>query len=295
METSVQPAEPPRPDAVETRAGVEAASCSCPSADASSGYVYAIGSLRAEFPSESLRHEFQQAAANLDARVTDQELLYAVLSQGQYLYIAREMCWVLRIDGDVDSYVCRPRTYVELNAFVEAIKPPATPGERSYTVIVGPRGPLAGPDACNGLLLPIAVCNEIYHFTTLAFVEAVAKATHVDPAIVRSTFEEFLSFTDNAGNSDEDRALNYVLLRYPAVYALATTAPGAAPPPLGASFLRGVAARPARVQGTRRIVDVIFHYEERETGERVDWFTRVDVTGQFPFLVSKLSRFYPRP
>jgi hypothetical protein len=291
METST----PPLADRVEAQTGVEATACSCESPDAAQSYVYAIGSLRAEFPSESLRKEFQQAAANLDTAVPDQDLVYTVLSQGQYLYIAREICWVLRIDGDVDSYICRPRTYVELDAFVQSIKPPFTAGERSYTVVIGPRGPLAGPEACNGQPLPIVVCNEIYYFTTLAFVEAIAKATKVDPALVRSTFEELLSLTDNAGNTDEDRALNYVLLRYPGVYTLATTMLDPGLPPLGASSLRGVTARLARVQGTRRIVDVIFQYEQRETGELTDWFTRVDVTGQFPFLVSKLSRYYPRP
>jgi hypothetical protein len=48
------------------------------------------------------------------------------------------------------------------------------------------------------------------------------------------------------------------------------------------------------LSGTRRIVDVIFSYTNRNTDFTEKFFVRVDVTEEFPFLVTKLSPYYDR-
>ena len=50
---------------------------------------------------------------------------------------------------------------------------------------------------------------------------------------------------------------------------------------------------PSKPDGTpRKLVDVIFSFTHRETDVTEKYFVRVDVTEQFPFLVTQLSSFY---
>ena len=58
--------------------------------------------------------------------------------------------------------------------------------------------------------------------------------------------------------------------------------------------LTGVEVRPSRLSGVRRIVDVVFSFTSRTTDITEKYFVRVDVTEEFPFLVTKLSPFYDR-
>ena len=44
----------------------------------------------------------------------------------------------------------------------------------------------------------------------------------------------------------------------------------------------------------RKIVDVIFSYSNRSTDVTQKWSVRVDVTEEFPFLVTKLSPYFDR-
>ena len=101
-------------------------------------------------------------------------------------------------------------------------------------------------------------------------------------------FDRIMQMADNAGATDEDRALNYLAVRYPAIYATAAE-----------SFernesLTAVTVRPSSLSGTRNIVEVIFSYTNRTTDVTEKFFVRVDVTEEFPFLVTKLSPYYDR-
>jgi hypothetical protein len=48
------------------------------------------------------------------------------------------------------------------------------------------------------------------------------------------------------------------------------------------------------LSGTRHVVEVIFSYTDRTTDVTEKYFARVDVTEEFPFLVTKLSAYYDR-
>lgn len=94
--------------------------------------------------------------------------------------------------------------------------------------------------------------------------------------------------TDNAGATDEHRALNYLVVRYPRIYEKAAEE-------YGRDFaLTGVEVRPSPLSNTRRIVDVIFAFTNRNTDFTEKFFVRVDVTEEFPFLVTKLSPYFDR-
>ena len=51
---------------------------------------------------------------------------------------------------------------------------------------------------------------------------------------------------------------------------------------------------PSPLSGTRRIVDCIFSYTNRNTDYTEKYFVRCDVTEEFPYLVTKLSPYYDR-
>lgn len=97
-----------------------------------------------------------------------------------------------------------------------------------------------------------------------------------------------MQLADNAGATDEHRALNYLAVRYPAIYARTAEAYAAN------ASLTGVDVRRSRLAGVRNIVDVVFSYTHRETDVTEQSFVRVDVTEKFPFLVSRLAPFYDR-
>ena len=88
------------------------------------------------------------------------------------------------------------------------------------------------------------------------------------------------------GATDDHRALNY--MRYPGIYA--KTAEEFARD----FWLTGVDVLPLPLSGTRRIVDCNFSYTNRNTDFTEKFFVRVDVTEEFPFLVTKLSPYYDR-
>jgi hypothetical protein len=58
--------------------------------------------------------------------------------------------------------------------------------------------------------------------------------------------------------------------------------------------LAAVDVLPSPLSGTRKIVDAVFSYTNRNTDFTEKFFVRLDVTEEFPFLVTKLSPYYDR-
>ena len=58
--------------------------------------------------------------------------------------------------------------------------------------------------------------------------------------------------------------------------------------------LTGVDVLPSPLSGTRKIVDVIFAYTNRNTDFTEKFCVRCDMTEEFPFLVTKMSPYYDR-
>jgi hypothetical protein len=97
-----------------------------------------------------------------------------------------------------------------------------------------------------------------------------------------------MQLTDNAGATDDHRALNYLAMRYPAIYTTVADAYRRN------ASLTGVEVHPSALSGTRNVVDVIFTFTNRNTDVDEKFFVRVDVTEEFPFLVTKMSPYYDR-
>ena len=284
----------------EIRAGAVFAQAGCPTCGNAGGpveqnaipssYIYAIGRIEARFPNLAAEKEFAQAAGRSDtAGKTDHQTFHAVLSKRENRYLLRQLCWVLNIQG-LDSYLLLPRDPLDFELLVQAIRPAANAND--IDVVIGLRGPVAPPTMCNGLMAPILVFDQIYSFDRPTLIKAIPKPDRMDedqfgPA-ADELFTRIMQMTDNAGATDEHRALNYLAMRYPAIYARAAEQ-------FALDFsMTGVEARPAPLSGARRMVDVIFAYTNRNTDFTEKFFVRVDVSEEFPFLVKKLSPYYDR-
>jgi cyclic patellamide precursor peptide PatG len=256
----------------------------------SPSYVFAIGRVEMRFPSLSVEKEFAQATGHVDTKgLTDRKAIHAVLSERTNRYILRQVCWVFTIEG-LETYILVPRDPADYDQLLEAVRPQPSPFD--IDVIVGVRGPIAPPEMCNGLMVPIVAFDQIYSFDRDALVKALpapkgGKGKEYETA-AGELFDRFMLMADNAGSTDEHRALNYLAVRYPAVY---NTIADAFDRDLS---LTAVDVQSSPLSGTRKIVDVIFSFTNRKTDVVEKFFTRVDVTEEFPFLVTKMSPYFDR-
>ena len=253
-------------------------------------YVYAIGRVEARFPNLGTEKEFAQVRGRTDtAGKTDRQTYHAVVSKRENRYLARQMCWLLTIQG-LDTYLLTPRDPGDLDLLIEAIRP--SPGPEDIDVVIGTRGPIAPPELCNGLMVPIVAFDQIYSFDRGALIKAIPKPEKTTSAqfgpAAEELFDRIMQLTDNAGATDEHRALNYLAMRYPPIYAKAAEEFALA------SSLTGVEVRPSPLTSGRNIVDVVFTYRNRATDFVDKSYVRVDVTEEFPFLVTKMSPYYDR-
>ena len=264
--------------------------CGSPAASTPPSYVYAVGRIEPRFPRIALEKEFAQATGRAEtAGLTDRQAVQSVLSQRKNRYLARQLCWVLTIEG-LETYILVPRDPADVDLLIEAVRP--APSPLDIDVVVGMRGSIAQPETCNGLMVPIVAFDQIYSFDRESLLKSIPRpkeltAKDFGPA-AEELFIRIMQLADNAGATDEHRALNYLAVRYPAIYAMAAEALARS------SSLSAVEVRPSRLSGTRKIVDAIFSYSNRQTDVTDKYFVRVDVTEEFPFLVTKMSPYYDR-
>jgi hypothetical protein len=253
-------------------------------------YVYALGRVEPRFPSLALEKEFAQATGRAETTgLTDRQALQSVLSERQNRYLARQLCYVLTIEG-LETYILQPRDPADLELLVAAIRPAPRPTD--VDVVIGVRGPIAPPELCNGLMVPILVFDQMYSFDVASLIGGIPRpeqmaAEQFGPA-AEELFMRTLQMADNAGATDEHRALNYLAVRYPAIYHQTAELFGRN------ASLTSVDIRPSRLAGVRRVVDVIFAYTNRQTDVIEKYFVRVDVTEEFPFLVTRMSPYFDR-
>ena len=297
---SVTPTVPVPPAVVAPRslaAGGSRSSCpTCGQAGQSAvvtnagSYVYAIGRIEPRFPRPSVEKEFAQVVGRAETMgLTDRQSVHKVLTQRQNRYLARQLCWVITIEG-METYFLLPRDAADFDLLVESLRPAPTPMD--LDVVIGVLGPVAPPDMCNGLTIPIVAFDTIFSFDRDSLLKAIPKPKEM-PAeqfgrAAAELFDRIMQIADNKGTADEHRALNYLAVRYPAIYVTA------AEEFAHNASLSSVYTTASRLSGVRKVVDVIFSYVNRSTDVTEKFFVRVDVTEEFPYLVTKLSPYHDR-
>jgi hypothetical protein len=199
---------------------------------------------------------------------------------------------VLTIEG-LETYILQPRDPADLELLVEAVRPSPQPAD--VDVVIGVRGSIAPPELCNGLMVPLLEFDQLYSFDRDTLVAAIPRPASIPAKEEQSfrsaageLFDRIMQMADNAGATPGDRALNYLAVRYPVIY-------GRAAEQFALDFsLTAVEVRPSALSGVRQIVEVIFSYANRSTDFTERFSVRVDVTEQFPFIVTRLSPFFER-
>ncbi len=259
-------------------------------------FIYAVGRVEWRFPRLAVEKEFAQAtrraldAKRIKAGSPESENKQAVLSLPENRYLARQLCWVFRIEN-METYILQPRNPVDFDLLVETVRP--TPSLEDVDVVIGLRGPIAPSEMCPGLGLYIVVFDQIYSFprdTLFAAIRAPEKATddqkkHIS-ASAQDLWNRIAKVADNAGATDEHRALNYLAVSYDRIYTHTSERY------LNDFDFTRVDVIPSRLSGIRKLLNVTFSYTHRQTGVTEKYRVRVDVTEEFPFLDRGLEPYY---
>ena len=296
--------KPPAPHGQARRAMKPAVtaqqSASCPTCaggaegeNGSYSYVYCLGRIRPQFPNLSVEKEFAQATGRTDtAGLTDAKVLHKFLTDHEYRYLARQMCWVFSVEGH-ECYLVQPADPTMLDTLCHCVR--ENPTDEDIDVLVGVKGPLAPPEMCNGLVLPIVAADQVWSFNRKMLLDALQypgekKPTEEQKKQFKESAGDILEkVADNPGDNDEQRAVNYLVVRSQEVYSLAweNLQQGRS--------LTGIETTPSRLSGSRNLVGVVFTFTDRKTGVVSQYYVRVDVTEEFPFLVSKPAPTFERP
>lgn len=254
-------------------------------------FVYGLGRIEPRFPSLGVEKEFAQAIGRaLTTGLSDRQAFHEVLTQRHNRYLVHQLSWVLTVEG-IETYVLQPRESTDFESLIETVRP--APSRLDVDVVIGLRGPAASLAGCSARL-PTVIFDQIYSFDRD---ELLAKLPCPDPRdgarngvpdAAAEVLDRVMQLADNTGASDEHRALNYLAVRYPAIHCAAAEYHAR-------NFsLSAVEVRISRLSGLRKIVDVIFTYTHREADVAEQRYARVDVTEEFPFLVTKLSPYFDR-
>jgi hypothetical protein len=256
-------------------------------------FVYAIGQVEPRFPSLGLEKEFAQVIGRRgDEGYSDREAFAATIRAEENRYLARHLCWVFLVEG-LETYILMPRDPGDYKLLIDSVR--EIPRRDDIDLVIGTRGHVAPPHMCNGLAVPIVVFDQLYSFDRDTLVDSIPVyegITNKNRANFRKTagtfFDGIMQMTDNAGATDEHRALNYLAVRAPRIYTKV-----AEEQERNAS-LSSIDVRPSPLSGVRRIVEVIFAFTHRQTDVTTKHSVRVDVTEEYPFLVTPLAPYFDR-
>ena len=223
--------------------------------------------------------------------MNDSEAVKAAISADENRYLARDLCWVLLVEG-LETYVLLPRDPLDYTLLTEAVR--EDPRRDDIDMVIGTREELAPPDMCNGLAVPVLVFDQIYSFDRDSLIESIPSPESIKSKTQKAKFgqtagrffDHIMRMADNAGETDEHRALNYLAVRYPRIYA------ALAEEQERDASLSGIEVHHSPLSGVRRVVDVIFSFTHRQTDVTHKHFIRVDVTDEYPFLMTPLSPYY---
>lgn len=275
------------------------ACASCDAAAESSGegnsspptYIYStLAKVRPVFPSLTIEKEFYQVAPP-DSGLPFDELFFQVLSKIENLYLAREMCWVLRIAA-VDSYIIKPVSDEQVLYLVAASRPVENSFNEPLSTLVGPRGSVAPSAACNGLELPIVPASHFFFRTIGEYIKAITEAIG-DSATEGNVLDLAGNLWEaliNPGDTEAYRAINFVLTQYLGAYkdAYDLLYPSNSE---DAYEFTGIESQPAILQGDRQIYDVIFTYQRTRDGQIKRRNCEVDLTTEFPYLAMYMANY----
>jgi hypothetical protein len=312
--------------------GAPGGACTCAESESSSQFVYVVGDVDIRCPDPSLLFELETMALTLSKqdqgidmperfRITGQsepaqslrDWYYRVLRRPEARYIARQLSWILKVQGQ-PAYYLSLRDLNDLPDLIECLSLPEDHDDDYYkdlAVIVG-LSALTPVETSRGVLAPVLAVDQLFRFSLDAMYNHVidkSREKHGELSNMKASeqnqlkeiFHILAQSSDNFGDTDEGRALNYLAVRYAPVYEeyllkcrlLPHTVDGAD----RIYYLVGVTATPSRLTRAsvgKHIIDVIVSYQNQKNSVVQKYFVRVDVTYLFPMIVNHYGPYIDR-
>ncbi|MEX0171239.1 hypothetical protein [Streptomyces sp. LMG1-1-1.1] len=266
----------------------EAATAALPAAETPHehrpSFVFAIGQIHARFRDPGVEQEFNQVVSATDTTgLTTDEVLRDVLARPENRYLARQMQYVLTIQG-VDTYDVVPSYSGDYDKLVEALR--SVPTALDLDVVVGVRGHAEG-SSCTGLVLPVVEFHQLYSFDRRSLFKAIKKPDGMSTKRFRAVADEVLTkilqITENSGGTPADRAANFVACRYAAVYLRTFEA-------FASDYaLTAITVRPAAVGGDEGVMSFTLTYTSRTTDLTERYSVQVSTQYMNPYLLTRLT------
>jgi PatG C-terminal/Subtilase family len=308
--------------------GASNGGCTCSNAAAArSGLVYVLGTVDCKFPDQCVSHEFQAVAETMSIEQGNDESLrtwiYRVLTaeptepdpeepepkkrgakkleprkpepkKSRPRYIARQLCWELTVEGQL-AYHLALSDWQDLDDLIECLR--ESP-DVDLVQIAGSSS-MIPVEACQGEVAPVLQVAQISAYDLNDLVGWVANALQTPKGargaseaskLALSLFDRLVQAADNFGDEDQWRALNFLAVRYKALYELYAQKVGKE-----GYVLDSIGVVPSRLSRQRprerQIVDVVLSYVNAKVACAAEkYFTRVNVTCMFPFIITKLQR-----
>lgn len=283
-------------------------------------YIYVGGYVRAEFDNLGLEKEFERSFASSNEQndkllfMPDNQIqvlenknwfsdrdycLYKHLSNPKNRYIARQMKWSLINAYRDEMYFLEPNTE-QLNTLIDALKPDENSNKckiHTTSDTLTPINVIGSYQITHTEDLPRI---HILKLDTIRQADIVRKihAQHAgfNDSKLRKVVADLLSLAGNNGDTDQDRALNYTLKynlevymgAYELIYKHANSHSDRE-----TAQLNNVTVL-TEICGKRKIAKVIFDFQNVENSIGQHWYCAIDVTHEYPFLLTKFRRYLPR-
>lgn len=266
--------------------------CTCSGTD--SGFVYAIGTVEAEYPNVAVEREMHIMGIGIESdpevpmKLTeDRHWQHAVLTRNRKRtrYLARQLSWRLTIE-DLPAFVLKPRDCCDLDDLIDCLKRPKYPKSgRSKK----PKGAALDVGAPFELPQDLDVIVGVKGGNTADGLEVYVDHIFDIPPDKLSlpTHSYFSQMVDNYGLTDADRAYNFLAARYDISARVKDVEEkfGLTGVPIISSGLSGDA---------NRIVRVIFTFKGQNSLIERKYFVRVDVTHEFPTIITPWQPYLDR-
>ncbi len=258
--------------------------------------VYGVGRVRGSFAHLGAERELQAVTGADPHAVVPAADLAQLLADPSHRHVATQMCWTFESRLGTPGFTLVPRDREDLTLLIDFLQ-----DDDLLHVIVGSPAIGGSPFACPVQTgLPAVWLDQLFSFNPIELIEAMptpsaARSTDVDEGAADETakwqragttlFDWLTRRLDNTGVSEQHRALNYLAVRYPAMYHLAYDQQRVG------KVLIGLDAYPRQGQERRAVlVRLTFRNPHTQVVER--YHCEVDIHDVLPFVTRPFALSY---
>jgi hypothetical protein len=236
-----------------------------------SQFAYFLCHVVAEHPNLGVEKYAQLKMRGVDFKgLPPDDALHLALERNPDL--ARQECYIALVEG-VETYMLMPAfPEIGFSMLVEATK-------HEISAVIGKVGPIASPDMCNGVALPIVFFDVVFNFNQKEFVEQIPVPDKADKAkfeaAANSLWDKLAPLIGRG--TGKDRALTHLILSDHSLWSLSFDELSN-----NNAVLKSVEMKPAH-STTRSLVNVFATFLDRGNSMERIYYQTCDVSGKFVF------------